>query len=43
MDCQDVMENRGYVTLHRVLGPRQVYDMTITESGFNQYARAQPE
>lgn len=43
MDCQDVMENRGYLELHRVIGPRHIYEMTITESGFNQYARAQPE
>jgi hypothetical protein len=39
MDAEEVLENRGYIKIHGVLGPPHAFDFAITHYGFDQFAR----
>lgn len=39
MDAEEVLENRGYIKTHGVLGPPHAFDFAITHYGFDQFAR----
>jgi hypothetical protein len=39
VDAEEVLEGRGYIKVHRVMGPRHAYDLAITHYGFQQFAR----
>lgn len=39
IEAEEVLEGRGYVKVHRVMGPRHAYDLAITHYGFQQFAR----
>ena len=40
METQEVLEGRGFVEVHRTLGPAYVYSMKVTPAGFDLFAHA---
>jgi len=43
VETQEVLDNLGYAKVLWTLGPKHICSMTVTESGFNQFARAHPD
>lgn len=39
METQEILEGRYYINVQRVLGPPHVYDFSITNFGFDQFAQ----
>jgi len=40
METQEILESRGYIELHRTMGPPHAYAFSIRSLGFDQYVRA---
>jgi hypothetical protein len=40
IETQQVLEGRGLVKLHRVMGPEHAYDLTVSPVGFDLFAHA---
>ena len=40
METQEILENRLYIELYRVMGPPHAYDFKITSYGFDQFVHA---
>jgi len=43
VDAQEVLANRGYLKIHRRIGPRHIHTVTLTERAFHEFARTLPE
>ena len=43
VQTQEVLANRGYAEVLWTGGPKHICSLTITEPGFNQYARTRPD
>jgi hypothetical protein len=39
IDAEEVLEGRGYIEVHHVMGPPHAYDVAITHYGFQQFCR----
>jgi hypothetical protein len=40
METQEVLENRGFLEVNRVIGPPHVYDFTVSPAGFDLFVHA---
>jgi hypothetical protein len=38
VETEEVLESRGYIVVHRVMGPPHAYDFNITTYGFDRFA-----
>lgn len=39
METQEILDSRGYIELHRTMGPPRVYSFSVGTFGFDQYLR----
>ncbi len=43
VDSQEILENKGFVKVRWSIGPRRIHKMSITEWGFNHFARTRQD
>lgn len=43
VETQEILDNRGYAKVHGTIGPKHICSMTLTEWGFNTFARTLPD